>query len=119
MVDAETLIVVNVKGRAAAEPDDQAALGDVVEDRQLPGEADRVDISADSVEMMLAKPDNVDPELIGEPRFAQGLVDDDTVPLGVPAVGKQEIAEFHAGSSYHVLHLGRLLDGMSSGVALD
>src|SRR6266478_6613131 len=65
--------------------------------RQRAGKADRVGISADPVEMVFAKPDHVGSELIGEPCFAQGLVDDDAVALGVAAVRKQEIAEFHAG----------------------
>jgi len=39
MVDAEALIVVDVVGAAATEPDDEPALGDVVEDGDLLGEA--------------------------------------------------------------------------------
>ena len=42
MVDAEALVVVDVVRGAAAEPDDQPALADVVEKGHLLGEADRV-----------------------------------------------------------------------------
>ena len=42
VINTETLVIINVVGRAAAEPDNEAPLGDVVEDRQLLGEADRV-----------------------------------------------------------------------------
>ena len=42
MIDAEALVIIDVVGGAAAEPDDEPALGDVVEHRQLLGEADRV-----------------------------------------------------------------------------
>src|SRR5882724_1757148 len=123
MVDAETLIVVDVVGGTAAEPDEKATLGHVVEDRQLlsqsdrmmqcrlhdrkadlgmpgrgrqrAGEGDRVDIGADPVEMMLGEPGHVDAELVAEQRLAQGFVDDDAVALGIAAVGKQEITEVH------------------------
>ena len=123
VVDAKTLIVVNVVGRAAAEADNQTALGDVVEDRQLLGQADRmvqcglhdgkaelgapgssrqctceydrVDIGADPVEMMLGQPNHVDAQLVGEQRLAQGLVDHGAVALEIAAVGKQEITEEH------------------------
>ena len=37
VVDAETLVVVDVVGAAAAEPDDQSALQQVVEQRNLLG----------------------------------------------------------------------------------
>jgi hypothetical protein len=45
--------------------------------------------------VMLSEPDYIDPERVGEPSLAQRFVDDDAVPFGIPAVGKQEIAEFH------------------------
>src|SRR6516165_9652824 len=61
------------------------------------GESDRVDIGADPVEMVLGEPNHIDAELVGQPGFTQCLVDDSAVPLGVAAVRKQKIAEFHAG----------------------
>src|SRR5438477_10950836 len=42
VVDAETLIIVDVVGAAAAETDDELPLGQIVEDRKLLGQADRV-----------------------------------------------------------------------------
>ncbi len=126
VVDAKALIIIDVVGGAAAEADDEPALEDVVEHRQLLGEpdrvvqrhlqdreadfavpggggeraskGDRVGIGADAVEMMLGQPDRVDAQFVGEPGFAQGLVDHDPVALGIAAVGKQEIAEFHAAT---------------------
>ena len=123
MIDAEALIIVDVVGAAAAEPDDEPALGQIVEngdllgqpdrvmqrglqdrkaeraafqrDGQCAGKADRVGIGADAVEMMLAEPDDIDPELVGQHRLAQRFVDDDTVALGIAAIGKQKIAEPH------------------------
>ena len=99
VVDAETLIVVDVVGAAAAQPDDQPTLGQVVEHRDLLGEAhrvvqrgldhreaergalqrdcqragerDRVGIGADAVEMVLAEPDHVGAELVRQHRLAQ------------------------------------------------
>ena len=116
MVDAESLVIVNIVGGAAAKTDNEAPLGDVVEDSQLfgkadrmmqrglhdckadfavprrggqcAGKADRFDIGADPIEMMLGEPDHIDAERVGEPRLAQGLVDHDAVPLGIPAVRK-------------------------------
>src|SRR5271169_6847 len=103
MVDAETLVIVDIVGGAAAETDDEAPLSDIVEDSQLfgktdrvmqrglhdgkadlavpgrggqcAGKADRVDVGADPVEMMLGEPYHIDPKFVGEPRLAQGLVD--------------------------------------------
>ena len=123
MVDAKALVIIDVVGRAAAEPDDQSPLGEVVDDRDLLGEADRmvqrhlqyreaefgaagrggkragkadrVGIGADAVEMVLGEPDHVNAEFVREPSLAQGLVDDGAVMPGIAAVGKQEIAEFH------------------------
>jgi hypothetical protein len=71
-----------------------AALG---RSSQRTGKADRVDIGANPVEMMLGEPNNIDPELFGQPRFAQRLVDHDAIPRGIPAVRKQKVAELHPG----------------------
>ena len=126
MVDAKALVVIDVVGGAAAEPDDQPPLGDMVEHRELLGEAHRmmqrglhhgkadrrasrcggeragkahrVDISADAVEMVLGEPDHIDAELVRQRRLAQGLVDDDAVALRLTAVRKQEIAKVHLRS---------------------
>src|SRR5215472_3532205 len=98
MVHAEALIIVNIVGGATAETNDQAPLGNVVEDRQLfgkadrmvqrslhnceanfavtrrgrqcAGKADRVDIGADPVKMMLGEPDYIDTKRVGEPRLS-------------------------------------------------
>src|SRR5215472_12849893 len=66
--------------------------------RERARKGDRVDIGADAVEMVLGEPDHIDPELVGQPGFAQRLVDDGAVPLGIAAVRKQEIAEFHGAA---------------------
>ena len=123
MVDAETLVVVDVVRAAAAEPDDEPAFRQIVDDgellgeadrvmqrglqhgeaergalerdRQRAGKADRIGIGADAIEMMLAEPDNIDAELVGQHRLAQRLVDDNAVALRIAAVGKQKIAELH------------------------
>ena len=120
-------VIVDVVGRASAEPDDEPSLGDVVEHRDLlggtdrvvqrhlqhgktelglprrrrqrAGKADRVGIGADPVEMVLGEPDHIAAEFVGEPCLAQRLVDYDAVPLGIAAVGKQEIAEFQHSTS--------------------
>ena len=103
VVEAVALVVVDVVGGAAAQPDDQPALADVVDQRELLGhadrmmqrhlrhreadlralrchrqrcrEADRIDIGADAVEMMFGEPDHVEAQLVGQPRLAQCLVD--------------------------------------------
>ena len=46
--------------------------------------------------MMLGEPDHIDTEGVGEPSLAQGFIDHNAVPRGIPAVRKQEIAEFHS-----------------------
>ena len=127
MVDPKALVIVDIVGGAAPQPDDQTTFGDVVEDcdllgqtdrmmkcrlhnrkadlalprrrRQCAGKGDRVDIGAYAVEMMLGEPDHVDPELVGEPGLVQRLVDHDAVPFGIAAIREQEIAEFHRPSS--------------------
>jgi hypothetical protein len=45
--------------------------------------------------MMLGEPYRIDAEFVGKPGFAQGFVDHDPVALGIAAVGKQKITEFH------------------------
>src|SRR5262249_20943987 len=125
MVDAETLIIVNIVRGPAAEADHQAPFCNIVEDCQLlskadgmmqrglndceadlavPGrgcqcrsKTDRVDIGTDSIEMMLRQPDHVDAELVGKPSLSERFIDHDAVPFGVSAVWKQKIAEFHGG----------------------
>ena len=125
MVDAEALVIVDVVRGAAAETDDEPPFGDVVEERQLlceadrmmqrrlhdrepdlaasrrsgqrTGKADRVDIGADPVEVVLGEPDHIHAELVRQPSLAQRLVDHRAVARRVAAVRKQEIAEFHAG----------------------
>src|SRR5205823_4755417 len=42
MVDAKTLVVVNVVGAAATEPNDEPPFEDIVEQRHLLGEPDRM-----------------------------------------------------------------------------
>src|SRR5260221_12453434 len=64
--------------------------------RECDGEDDRIGIGRDAVEMMLGEPDNVGSELVGQQRLAHRLVDDLAVARRIAAVGKQEIAEFHA-----------------------
>src|SRR4029077_12767916 len=60
------------------------------------GEADRIGIDRDAVEMMLGEPDNVGSELVGQERLAHRFVDDLAVARRIAAVGKQKVAEFHA-----------------------
>src|SRR5215471_6482405 len=99
MIDAETLIIVNIVRRAAPETDDEPPLRDVVDDRQLLCKADRVHIGANAVEMMLGEPNHIDAELVGKPGLPQGLVDDGAVAPGVTAIRKQEIADLHDNTS--------------------
>ena len=124
VIDAVALIVVNVVGGAAAQSDDQPALADVIDQRELlghadrmmqrhlrhreadlralrggrqrGGETDRIDIGADAVEMMFREPDHVEAEFIGQSCLAQGLVDDLAVARGVTAFREQEVAELQA-----------------------
>ena len=63
---------------------------------QRAGEPDRVGINRDAVEMVFGEPNDVDAELVGEMGLADRLVDHDAVMVGVAAVGKQEVGEFHA-----------------------
>ena len=123
MVDAEALVIVNVVRAAAAEPDDQPAFEQVIEQRHLFGEpdrmmqrglddgeaeprvtqrggqragqGDRIGIDRDAVEMVLGQPDHVGAQLVGQRRLAQGLLDHRAVLRRIAAIGKQEIAEFH------------------------
>jgi len=142
MVDAEALVIIDVVGAAAAEPDDEPPLRQMVDDCELLGEADRVvqrglqdreaergalqrdrqcagkgdriGVGADAVEMMLAEPDDIDAEPVGQHRLAQGLVDDDAVTRRVAAVGKQKIAEFHAAPPFRFCHDGPEVITLSS-----
>ena len=92
VVKTVTLIVVDVVGGTASQPDDQPTLADVVDQRELfshpdrmmqrhlrhreadlrpfrghrqrCGEAHRIDIGADPIEVMLGEPDHVEAQLI-------------------------------------------------------
>ena len=122
-VDAIPLVVVDIVGGAAAEADDQASPADIVDQRHLLGQADRmvqrhlrhreadldalgargerggerhgIDVGADAVEMVLGQPQHLHAERVAEARLAQRLLDDLLVHRGVHRRRKQEVAEFH------------------------
>ncbi len=123
--DVVALVVVDVVRRAAAQSRDDPPLGDVVEQRDLLGQADRVvqrdlrdgeadldaagrggqrggkaeriDVGADAVEMVLGQPQGVEAKLLRQPGLGDGLVDHALVLSRVAAFREQEIAEFHVG----------------------
>ena len=124
-VDIVSQVIIDVIGGATAKADDQAAVEQVVEERHLLGEADRVverhlcdgeadpgvvygrgeggseadrvDVGADAVEVVLGEPDGVEAEGVGEAGFFYRLLNDAAVIGGVAAFGEEEVAEFHAG----------------------
>src|SRR5262249_28294795 len=121
--DVVALVVIDVVRRTASKAGDDTALGDVVEQRDLlsqanwmvqrrlrhrksdldtaghrgqrRGKADRVDIGADAVEMMLGQPHRVEAKLLGQLGLRDGFIDDAFVKRRFPAFGKQEVAELH------------------------
>ena len=125
-IDTVALVVVDVVGGPSAEPHNEATTADIVDQRDLfgqsdrmvqrhlgdretesdalraPGqgrrERDRIDIGADAVEVMLRQPHHLHAELIAETRLGQRLLDDLLILLRVHRGRKQEVAEFHRSS---------------------
>jgi len=64
--------------------------------RQGGGEGDRIDVGAVAVEMVLGEPDCVEAERVGEARLRQRLLDHHPIARRIAALGEQEVAEFHA-----------------------
>ena len=125
-INPEAPIIVNVIGSATPEPDDKAAFREIVNDRYLlrqsdwvmqrhlcdsetnldvfrrhrerRREVDRIHIGAIAVEMMLGKPQRFHAELVAEPGFCQGLVDDLAVFFGNLRLRKKKVTELHVAS---------------------
>src|SRR5437870_3825063 len=56
----------------------------------------RVDIGTVAVEVVLGQPDRIQAEPVRRLRLLERFPDDLAVPLGLAALGKQEVAESHA-----------------------
>ena len=122
-INAVALIVVNVVGGTTTQPHDKTTLADVVDQRHLLRHADRVmqghlrdreadlnafgagrqcsreahriDISANTVEMVFRQPQHVHAQFVAELALAQRLVNDLVVLLRLHCGRKQKVAEFH------------------------
>src|SRR5215469_3944564 len=60
------------------------------------GKADRVNVGANAVEMMLGQPHRVKAKLLGQLGLRDGFIDNAFVQRWFAAFGKQEVAELHA-----------------------
>ncbi len=126
-IDAVAPIFVDVVRRAVPEADHQPALAEIVDQRELFGQADRVmerglrhreadqgtvrgngnrggeahriDIGANAVEMVLGEPDRIEAEGVGEPCLRQSLLDHRAVLRRIAALGKQKVADPHASGA--------------------
>ena len=116
-------VLVEVHHAAAAQPDDQPALADMVQQRELLGqsqrmierrlenrEADldprghraqrggerrRIDVGGVAIEMMLGEEQGVDADLLGQHGLLQRLLDRATVIRRILALRKEKRSDFH------------------------
>src|SRR5690606_22543758 len=63
------------------------------------GEADRVDVCAIAVEMMLGEPDHVEAELVAEASLGDALVNDRMIEVGIRRLREKEATELQTASS--------------------